>query len=89
MIEHMRQRTKNVMLWSGIAAGGYFVLYFSSVQAVTYKSTGPVIPKPIYSWPSDGDFTHAVFAPAHLMDTVVLRRSYWAPIQPPTSPNPY
>src|SRR3989442_4590551 len=84
----MKARNKRVLFWAGIAGAAYFVLYFSSVQGLTYKSAGPVTPLPSYHWPSDGEFTHALFAPAHLIDATFLRRSYWAPIPPRTSPNP-
>jgi hypothetical protein len=83
----MKPRITRFLFWTGIAVAAYFMLYFSSVQAVTYKSAGPVTPRPSYGWPSDGDFTHSVFAPAHLIDATFLRRGYWAPISPRTSPN--
>jgi hypothetical protein len=80
------KRIKRIVLWSGLGALSYFVLYFSSVQAALYKSPGPVTPSPMYGWPSDSDFTHAVFGPAHFIDATLLRRGYWAPRH--TSPNP-
>jgi hypothetical protein len=83
----MKPRTKRLPFWTAIAVYAYFFLYFSSVQALTYKSAGPVTPRPSYGWPSDGDFTHAVFAPAYLIDATLLRRGYWAPILPRKSPN--
>jgi hypothetical protein len=72
----MTLRSKRWLLWSSIAIAGYFTLYFSSVQAAIYKSAGPVTPLPIYS-PDDGEFIHALFAPAHFIDAAVLRREYW------------
>jgi hypothetical protein len=79
------KRIKRIAFWSGLGVFGYFVIYFSSVQASLYKSAGPVAPSPMYGWPSDSDFTHAVFAPAQFIDATLLRRGYWAPSH--TSPN--
>jgi hypothetical protein len=81
----MKLCTKRFLFLAGVAFAAYFVLYFSSVQALTHKSAGPVTPVPGYH-PDDGEFLHAVFAPAHFIDATVLRRGYWAPRQ--TSPNP-
>jgi hypothetical protein len=81
----MKSSPKNVLLWSGMVVAAYFVLYFSSVQLLTHKSAGPVTPVPGYV-PNDGELIHAVFAPAHFIDSMLLRRGYWAPRQ--TSPNP-
>src|SRR2546430_2561233 len=77
---------KRIGFWSGLAVAAYLILYFSSVQPVLFKRAGPAIPIPSYAWPSDGEFIHAVFAPAHLIDAAFLRRGYWAPKE--TSPNP-
>jgi len=81
----MKRSPKKVLFWSGIAVAAYFVLYFSSVQLLTHKSAGPVTPVPEYV-PNDGELIHAVFAPAHFIDSMLLRRGYWAPRR--TSPNP-
>jgi len=81
----MKLHTKRILLWSGIAVAAYFILYFSSVQLLTYKSAGPVTPVPGYV-PDDGEFILAIFAPAHFIDATLLRRGYWAPRR--TSPNP-
>src|SRR5260370_19493271 len=81
----MKLHTKRVLRWSGIAVAAYFILYFSSVQLLTYKSAGPVTPVPGYV-PDDGEFIHAIFAPAHFIDATLLRRGYWAPRR--TLPNP-
>jgi hypothetical protein len=86
--KRVKPGVKRFLLWTCIAVAAYFLLYFSSVDTVTYKSAGPVTPKPSYGWPSDGDFPHAIFAPAHLIDATLLRRSYWAPIPSRASPNP-
>ena len=75
--------TKRIVLWLSIAVASYFVLYFSSVQAVYAKRRGPVTPRPAYIQ-SNGEFARAVFAPAHFIDASVLRRGYWAP-RPPSS----
>jgi hypothetical protein len=81
----MKLSAKKVLFWSGIALAAYFVLYFSSVQLLTHKSVGPVTPVPGYV-PNDGELIHAVFAPAHFIDSMLLRPGYWAPRL--TAPNP-
>ena len=73
------KRIRRIALWSGVGVLSYFILYFSSVQAVYYKSAGPVTPSPAYSWPSDSDFARAVFGAAHFIDAKLLRRGYWTP----------
>ena len=74
----MKLRSKRIVSWSSIAIAAYFILYFSSVQALLHKSAGPVAPVPGYI-PSNGELIHAIFAPAHLLDATLLRRGYWAP----------
>ena len=81
----MKRGTKRAILWTSIIVVVYFALYFSSVQVLTHKGVGSVAPVPGYM-PHDGEFIHAVFAPAHFIDATLLRRGCWAPKQ--TSPNP-
>src|SRR5437588_1187350 len=82
----MKSHAKRIVFWSGLTVAAYLVLYFSTVQPFLFKRAGPATPIPSYAWPSDGEFIHAVFAPAHLIDAAFLRRGYWAPKE--TSPNP-
>ncbi len=72
------KRIQRIALWFGIVMLSYLVLYFSSVQASFYKSTGPVTPRASYDWPSNSNVAESLFAPAHFIDAILLRRRYWA-----------